>query len=120
MRQKLKEVKSEVTQWKRVNGVTRAEEVIMNRLRGGHCRMTHEHLMKQDEVRAPPICVKCGSDIVTVKHVLLGCPAYNMYRHRLSVFQRLRTISLKDILGERACIRELIIYLMAIGVYELL
>ena len=112
-RQKLKEIKSEVTQWKRVSGVSRAEEVIMNKLRAGHCRMSHEHLMKQYEVRAPPTCVTCRSAIVTVKHVLLECPAYNMYRHRLSVFQRLRLISLKDILGERACIRELMIYLQS-------
>ena len=75
--------------------------------------------MKQDEVRAPPICLKCRSNIVTVKHVLLECPTYNMYRHMPSVFQRLRTVSLIDILGERAGIKELMIYLKVIGVYEL-
>ena len=44
------------------------ETVILNRLRVGHCRMTHSYLLSGDDQAT---CGPCG---LTVKHILVECP----------------------------------------------
>ena len=51
---------------------SRRREVVLCRLRIGHCRLTHGFLMSGS---APTLCDRCGTRL-TVRHVLLDCPHY--------------------------------------------
>lgn len=69
---KLRKIKSSIFSWP--NFLTkRRERVIMNRLRIGHTRLTHGHLMSKDE---KPICITCGTEL-TVQHILTECRQYS-------------------------------------------
>ena len=50
-------------------GLSRHESVIINRLRIGHTRLTHSHLLSGDD---QPTCSSCGHPL-TVHHILLDC-----------------------------------------------
>ena len=52
----------------------RKKQVILNRLRIGHCKLTHEYLLDNNIPRAPTECMFCNRDILTVKHFLSECP----------------------------------------------
>ena len=55
-------------------------ERTLTRLRIGHSRLTHEHLMT---ATAPPTCENCGEEVqVTIKHILIECPQYRTKRLR--------------------------------------
>ena len=49
---------------------SRREAVIINKLRLGHCRLTHSYLMSGDD---QPVCESCRLPL-TVKHILVDCP----------------------------------------------
>jgi len=49
--------------------MSRYDSVLVNRLRIGHCRLTHSHVLCGDD---PPICESCGL-LLTVKHILTKC-----------------------------------------------
>lgn len=49
---------------------------ILSRLRIGHTRLTHSHLIDKDD---PPDCITCGVPL-TVPHILSDCFAYNTER----------------------------------------
>ena len=53
-RQKLSVVKGDATPWKSIKTICRRNEVIINRLRAGHCLATHRYLMEEPD--APPVC----------------------------------------------------------------
>ena len=59
---------------------SRREAVIINRLRLGHCRLTHSYPMSGDD---QPVCESCRLPL-TVKYVLLDCP--NLQDTRLKFF----------------------------------
>ena len=64
------------------------------RLRIGHCRITHGHLMSGG--REPPICDKCPDEAVTtVKHLLIECTGLQHDRIRAFGY---RPTNLKSIL----------------------
>ena len=67
---------------------SRHEAVIINRLRLGHCRLTHSYLMSGDD---QAVCESCRLPL-TVKHILLDCP--NLQDTRLKFFI---VSSLKDL-----------------------
>ena len=48
---------------------SRHEVVIINRLRLGHCHLTHSYLMSGDD---QPVCESCRL-LLTVKHILANC-----------------------------------------------
>lgn len=74
-------------------------EIILTRLRIGHCRLTHSYLMSHDP---PPLCHHCNC-LLTVSHVLTECNQYAV--HRLSW----PTTRLAEILGYRAKREKLVI-----------
>ncbi|XP_055939430.1 uncharacterized protein LOC129969047 [Argiope bruennichi] len=71
----------------------RGLDVKLTRLRIGHARFSHKHLLFGEQC---PSCPKCHV-ILTVKHVLIECPNFNP--HRLKFFNSL-SIELREIVGE--------------------
>ncbi|GFR30043.1 RNA-directed DNA polymerase from mobile element jockey [Trichonephila clavata] len=57
----------------------RREQVIWTRLRRGHTRLTHRHLLFGEP---PPYCEICNV-LLSVKHILCDCPHSNHLRYRL-------------------------------------
>ena len=49
--------------------MSRYDSVLINRLRIGHCRLTHSHILCGDD---PPTCQLCGLP-VSVRHILVEC-----------------------------------------------
>ena len=75
-RNKLRTVKSTVSHWSSSNHKNRHWEVILARLRLGHTRLTHRHLMEKEPC---PQCQNCNIQI-TVEHILIKCPLYSNER----------------------------------------
>ena len=71
----------------------RRAEVVLTRLRIGHCNMTHGYLMTQPH-GAIPQCDLCGAEL-TVKHIIVNCPRLRQIRQR-TIGQR----NLEEVLGE--------------------
>lgn len=66
---KLRLIKDEVSLWSTSCRTDRREEVVLCRLRAGHTRLTHGHLMAREE---PPACLPCREPL-TVEHILVHC-----------------------------------------------
>ena len=64
---------------------SRFDQVILRRCRIGHCRFTHEYLLKAE---AEPFCIPCNEKI-TVKHILLECVDFAQTRDRFYQVQSL-------------------------------
>jgi len=60
--------------------LSRREAVIINRLRLGHCRLTHLYLMSGND---QPVCESCKCAL-TVNHILVNCP--DLQETRLKYF----------------------------------
>lgn len=86
---KLKSVKNHIEHWSTSHNTERLNEIILTRLRIGHTRITHGHLMNREP---PPICDNCQTPL-TVKHILLDCQKYTIQR------QILTTSALPTLLG---------------------
>lgn len=69
---KLGMIKRITKPWRSSFRGNRREEVVLTRLRIGHCRLTHGFLMANDD---PPICETCGVQ-KSVKHLLEECTLY--------------------------------------------
>ena len=78
--QKMKEIKPEATSWKRIKTKNRREEVVINRLRAGHCLLLHGYLMDDSIPDIPPICEAYDNSVLTVKHIMVKCPQYDRCR----------------------------------------
>ena len=57
---------------------TRKDEVIMCRSRLGHARLTHSYLFRNED---PPECIYCACSL-TVKHILIECPDFELSRQK--------------------------------------
>ena len=75
---KLREVKTGVHPWMNPGHSNRRVETVLARLRIGHTRLTHEHLMTNTEPRQ---CRRCRV-VLSVKHILVECPNFNNARRR--------------------------------------
>ena len=64
-----------------LNGYSRKDEVIIHRLRIGHTRLTHRHLMESMDRNEPP-CNYCYIDTKTIKHILIECQHFDRIRSR--------------------------------------
>ena len=56
-------------------------EVILTRLRIGHTKLTHGHLMTSPN-DVPPVCTQCNTDL-TIKHIFSTCAKYDNKRRLL-------------------------------------
>ena len=75
---KLHEIQPNLTKIMRRGTNVRWWEIILARLRVGHTRLTHKFLMERSEI---PQCDGCG-DVLSIKHLILHCPAYADERRR--------------------------------------
>ena len=91
---KLRAIKDNVSVWPSSKQKIRKTEVILTRLRIGHTKLTHGHLM---EGRVAPYCNSCIVPL-TVEHILVECPDYR--NDRLRYFGSV-IVNLKEIIGEK-------------------
>ena len=75
----LRLVKTTTTSWPSV--VKNRDQKILTRVRIGHTRLTHSHLMERS---SPPLCQFCGNDI-TIFHLLTECHGYTLLRNNCSL-----------------------------------
>ncbi|GBO42026.1 hypothetical protein AVEN_91911-1 [Araneus ventricosus] len=71
----------------------RRKDVILTRLRIGHTRFTHKHLLFADTA---PICTSRQAPY-SVLHILIECPVFIFQRQS---FINATFLSLKDVVGE--------------------
>ena len=90
---KLREIKDTTKPWISSSQNNRRNEVILTRLRIGHSKLTHGHLMCTPHNSAP-MCEQCNTQL-TIKHILSECPKYLNQRNILFHAQ-----SFKEILSE--------------------
>ena len=69
----LRSVKPQVGRWSSSYRSNRREEVVLSRLRLGHTRLTHGHLLVGEN---RPACEVCHADL-DVQHILVDCPLYD-------------------------------------------
>ena len=74
---KLRAIKSKLGVWE--DRHNRRESVILTRLRIGHSRLTHQHLLKGE---SEPKCRTCDVSL-SVHHILISCPVFNQLRSSL-------------------------------------
>ena len=87
----------------------RGQQVKLSRLRIGHTRLTHCHLMEKSP---QPNCTMC-SEPLTVKHVLIACPQYANTKTELIFPNELRTL-----LGPICPIEMLVAFLQKTNLYD--
>nr|CAH7737244.1 unnamed protein product [Callosobruchus chinensis] len=84
----LKLIKSTVAKCVYPKSLTRHEQVILCRLRIGHTNLTHLYMLSGDE---PPNFQTCGERL-TVQHIILCCPTFQIARHTLQIGTNLKTV----------------------------
>ncbi|GBL82167.1 hypothetical protein AVEN_252363-1 [Araneus ventricosus] len=107
---KLRSIKPVVKPWPTLTN--RKADTIVTRLRVGHTRYTHRHLLMGEQA---PMCTQCNC-IMSVLHILSECPNFNSLR--LRYFQS-SSISLTDLLGKTPHV-HLLPFLKSIGFYPLI
>jgi len=119
-RRSLYELKDAPCKWKKVANISRRKEVVLNRLRLGHCKLTHEYLVK-DFPCPPPICRWCDAEILTVKHLLVECRDLKPMRDRF--FSRAlngKGLSVTNLIGEEGILRQVMEFLNNLNVINLI
>jgi len=66
---KLHSVQSALGFWCPASRALRREEVVINRCRIGHTRITNSYLLKREQ---QPFCIPC-QEPYTIKHILIDC-----------------------------------------------
>jgi hypothetical protein len=89
---KLREVKLVVHAWRSSSRPVRRDEVVVARLRIGHTRLIHGHLLSGNP---PPVCATCDVHL-SVRHTLADCPRYTVQRDRLHLPNTIRDILADD------------------------
>ncbi|WP_135568158.1 reverse transcriptase domain-containing protein, partial [Solemya elarraichensis gill symbiont] len=73
------------------HALSRHDDVVLSRLKFGHTKATHSHLL--DNIKDRPICNKCTSQApLTVDHILLRCTAYTAARAKYFLVSDLVTL----------------------------
>lgn len=88
----------------------RREEVMLTRLRIGHTRLTHSHLLSTT-IEAP-ICGDCDC-VLTLQHIFFECPSLNRSRG-----DHIRCDNFRELLSSGQHDRDVIAFLKATPFYE--
>ncbi|GBO22524.1 RNA-directed DNA polymerase from mobile element jockey [Araneus ventricosus] len=107
---KLHALKPTVQSWPSLKN--RKADTILTRLRVGHTRFTHRHLLLGEQA---PMCSQCNCTM-SVHHIISECSNFNSQRLR---FFNTTTSSLPTLLGEIPHV-HLFAFLKAIGFYSLI
>lgn len=112
---KLWHIKSLVTPWKNPTRKIRREETALARLRLGHTKITHGHLMRGD----PPRQCKYCRVLLSVEHILVTCPIHEKNR-KIFLTKAYPNPNLSKILSENPCHNtdQLFAFLRQIGMYN--
>ena len=110
--QKLKAIRQSVNPWQSSCHPCRRTSIILTRLRIGHTRLTHRHLMGSGEERQAPQCNSCQTEL-TVKHILVDCAHFNSERRLNSLDGR----SIQEILNDEANVESIANFLKQINLY---
>ncbi|XP_055924518.1 uncharacterized protein LOC129956612 [Argiope bruennichi] len=94
------------------NNLSRRQSILLNRLKIGHTRLTHKHLLNSEPA---PTCSSCHC-LLTIKHILVQYPSFNTCRR--NHFGK-NNIELKDLLGDNSH-PNLFLFLHDIGIDKLL
>ncbi|KAE9533356.1 hypothetical protein AGLY_009259 [Aphis glycines] len=108
---KLREIKYSVEPWPKHNFSNRKEEIIINRLRIGHTRVTHDYLMKKTE---PPLCRSCNLPN-SVKHILTHCQIFSEARNECEIPD-----NLYEAIGPHADTQKIISFKKKIEMFNLI
>lgn len=90
---KLSEIKKDCRKWETSNRQSRREEIVLSRIRIGHCLFTHGYLFRGLEA---PTCQNCDNTPQTVRHVILECPQFRKIREKLKLTGTLREMLQND------------------------
>ena len=110
---KLRSFRDTIKPWPSSYQKVRKYEVILARLRIGHTRLTHGHLMRGEPL--PPYCDNCVIP-VTIKHILVECPDHNDVRSRMFGVNASLGSILSDQPNRSLDINKIITFLSTIGV----
>ncbi|GBO29232.1 putative RNA-directed DNA polymerase from transposon X-element [Araneus ventricosus] len=88
----------------------RTFDVKLTRLRIGHSRLTHKHLLSGERC---PACTTCQVDL-TIHHILVECPVFNNHRFR---FFNSVSVNIRDLVGEHPH-PHIFTFLNAIGIFN--
>jgi hypothetical protein len=105
---KYRQIKQDITDWQDLKTLTREESIKITRLRLGHTRYTHEHLLKREN---PQLCT-CGST-ATVKHIMEECTQTTQERQNNNIIG-IETLKKHD----HDTLAKIIEYLKDIGIYD--
>ena len=96
------------------SSLTRREQVVLNRLRLGHCLFSHQYLMESDP---SPECAYCHSEIMSVKHVMTSCPSLRWARSTFmpDVFSGLESVNIEKVLGNKCNVSSIFDFMSNIG-----
>lgn len=119
-RRDLQTVKPTPGKWRDEPISNRREEVCINRLRLEHTAVTHGYLTNPDDLGQRPVCGWCGDAIITVKHVLLHCPALENVRQRILRPEVRGDMNMRSVIGEKGPIRTVIKFLKEINMFQYL
>ncbi|GBN18696.1 hypothetical protein AVEN_230182-1 [Araneus ventricosus] len=104
---KLHSVKPHVQPWPFLT--TRKADTLLTRLRVGHTRYTHRHLLFGEQT---PMCSQCKCSI-SIKHILSECPNFISQRFK---FFKTNSVDLSLLLGKTPHV-NLFAFLRSIGFY---
>ena len=106
---KLREIHEDLGGWMTTHS-NRQIEVVLTRLKIGHTRLTHGHLMANDP---PPVCEECQEPL-SVAHVVEKCAAFSAARAR----HLAPPCTLKSVLGDPCKVPALIKFLREIDIFN--
>lgn len=119
-RRDLQSIKSRPGKWNEKRMPSRQEEICLNRLRLEHTAITHGYLTNPDDLGQRPICGWCEDAIITVKHILMECPALEEKRRNILKPEVKGEMTMKNILGEKGPLKTVIIFLKEINIFKYL
>lgn len=106
---KLREVKMTTNNW--TDSAKPEDQRTLTRLRIGHTRLTHTHLLK----REPPVVCECCGVSLTVKHIILECRKHEEARQKYNI----NTTSLRmTLINDTEVEQKLLDYLRESGLYH--
>ena len=89
---KLKQSQPSINSYTHLRNLTRKDEVTLTRILTGHSILTHSYLLNK---QPNPVCESCQIPI-SIKHILIDCPKFNLQRNTFIPSRHLPTILAND------------------------